>query len=351
LFLLFACPGCAVGTYFANRGADLLDCFIAEVSVGPGLDLHLQVGPAGTGLGVSKQWGAGLHGRDLVLVGRETFGAVIVAASSLDWLAVCSLWPAADRPDVTRPRRSATGRPRDYLWFVGVPIAFTLCAGASGDEAVPEYPENLNIEAGGSLLFVGAHGGINLIECHDFLAGVLCLDPVGDDRASPAAARRLQRSLDRAEEAYDRLDYEACGRRLDELLVWKGDDIRFAPGISSEQGAQYGRLASALNEALARQRQKALDRAQEAYERGDYAECRAVLAELHEYHSAWGVPGRRAPDGHGVRLARGRLSIEQGIQYERLYFGAYNEAVTDARESAELSAAGPEPQQNGTPAE
>lgn len=180
---LLCCMGCG-SRYARNRIADLADVMDLEVSVGPGLDLHVRAGCIGTGFGGAKQRGLVCHGRQFGYATRVS-AAVLVASvttvedesyslgtlgqspSQYDEHAghrhdVRSLLLLAHWQDDSQVRVKAYQFPQSSLW-------------------PPHWWQALDLEVGGSLAIAGLHLGIAPGELLDFLLGVFTLDLVGDD--------------------------------------------------------------------------------------------------------------------------------------------------------------------------
>lgn len=161
----FGGSGCSyIANYAGNRGADFVDIWRAEATVGPGLDAHVQVTSLlGTAFGYSKQYGAMLHGRYTGLGSRDSGGIIVMGSTKVDH---DFMIPVYGRGDYDPPSRS---------W-----IAFLRWPPFRPALRPREWPRLLDIEVGASAL-VGLHFGFSPIELVDFLIGWTTIDICGDD--------------------------------------------------------------------------------------------------------------------------------------------------------------------------
>jgi len=170
--LSLAALGCtSPGNYLGNRAADLADVFTAELTIGPGLDVHAQVtGLLGSAFGYSPQWGLMMHGRFVGTGERNTGGIVITGGTRVSG-------------DLLDPvYGDAVYVPRDRAWFPFIRYPALVPAFRRS-----ELARLLDVEAGGAAI-VGVHFGVSPIELVDFLLGFAFLDMVGDDyRPTPPA--------------------------------------------------------------------------------------------------------------------------------------------------------------------
>ena len=171
VLLLALAAGCSSpGGYVGNRAADLADILTAELTIGPGFDVHTQAtGLLGTALGYSPQWGLMMHGRFVGRGERQSAGILISASTRIADEVMSPLYGN----QVYAPRN------REWFPFLRYPVF------------VPAFKENelarvLDIEAGASVI-VGTHLGVSPIELVDFVLGLFLLDPVGDDYRPGAA--------------------------------------------------------------------------------------------------------------------------------------------------------------------
>ena len=170
--LALACTGCSsVGTYFTDRGRDLLD--IVDLRYGNGMGLGVQLDATmflGTGLGYSDgSWTRAWYGRHAVDTDNARFFGWLVA-SELNF-ATCMENSADGWNDALLFNFAILGRANwigDEEWFAG------------RSRTVPGL-ETFRV---GFVLFVpGGHGGlsVNLGEIVDFVGGLATLDLANDD--------------------------------------------------------------------------------------------------------------------------------------------------------------------------
>ena len=171
MVLVAVSAGCSsVSSYPGDRIADLADIFTAEVSIGPGFDIHVQAtGLFGTALGYSPQWGPMMHGRFVGSGERTTAGVLISADTHITDEVMSPIYG------------NQVYKPRDRSWFPF--LRYPVLVPAFRQE---ELPRMLDVEAGASAI-VGAHLGLSPIELVDFVLGLFLLDPVGDDYRPGAA--------------------------------------------------------------------------------------------------------------------------------------------------------------------
>jgi hypothetical protein len=157
-----------VRNYLANRAVDLVDPFIFEATIGSGLELHAQLtGYFGLSLGVATHQGLMLRGRYVGLGRRDDHGFLFISETAVDYR---NLHPIRGEP---YPRRYDH---REWKGFLPSRIY-----DGSKDSYMPRWPDNLNVEAGLSLYFVGLHVGLNPIQLVDLLTGFFLIDIAGDD--------------------------------------------------------------------------------------------------------------------------------------------------------------------------
>ena len=164
-----AVPGCSsAGPYLRSRAADFADIFILELTVGPGADVHANVTEyLGSALGYSFQRGVMFYEGKAHGGVRGTMGVLAFAATDAQ--------PVGPGDDTGREAPFAT----DRAWLVFLPLSWLIREAPGG---VRKWPDNLNVEVGGSLIYLGAHAGMSGGELLDFLLGWTTLDIVGDDR-------------------------------------------------------------------------------------------------------------------------------------------------------------------------
>jgi len=163
--LALSLTGCvSPGNYLGNRAADLADVFTAELTIGPGFDVHAQATAlVGTALGYSPQRGLMMHGRFVGTGERHTGGIVLSAATSISGEFLDPLYG------------DAVYRPRDRSWFLLIRYPPFVPAFRKG-----ELMRLLDVEAGASAI-VGVHLGVSPLELVDFLLGLATVDLAGDD--------------------------------------------------------------------------------------------------------------------------------------------------------------------------
>ena len=178
--LALACSGCAsVGTYFADRGRDLID--IVDLRYGDGMGFGLQVDATmffGTGLGYSKgEWTRAWYGRHAVDTDSAQYFGWIVS-SELN-LATC-MENSADGWNQVLWFNFAVLGPADWRgserWFAGE------------SRTVPGLD---TFRVGAALFLPGVHGGlyVNMGEIVDFFGGLFTFDLANDDGVPKYGAR------------------------------------------------------------------------------------------------------------------------------------------------------------------
>ena len=178
--------GCAPG-----RMADLADCGKASVGIGFGLEAHAKVGfLTHPSLGIGSMTSR---------VGHES--RVRTAA----WGEVRCVWPVSSLMDTFLAEDPmslnvsfVSGRgPHNNPLEVGYLLPLLVYAGMHADNETYRplaFKEATDLQLGGTLLLVSARVGVNPLEIVDFLAGLVGLDPAGDDPkpAPPDEARDAQ---------------------------------------------------------------------------------------------------------------------------------------------------------------
>lgn len=178
LTLALSTSGC---TYLQARGADFLDVFTLEASLGPGLHVIAHATDfVGTGIGSSKQHGVALHGRYAGMTTRVAFGAGFVHRSSIQeperLHTVIGPHRAPSEDEWLSPGYQAGFMYIPVLWFQ----SWGTMVESEGLGTFPRGIRTFDISVGASAL-VGVHLGFSPGELLDFLLGWTTLDIAGDD--------------------------------------------------------------------------------------------------------------------------------------------------------------------------
>ena len=181
LLLAAFAAGCAPG-----RMDDLADCGKASVGVGPGVEAHAKAGfLTHPSIGVaSVTWRAGHEGRELTGTWGESRCVWPVSAFlytgmletpkglNVSFLAGGS---AEDRISRTAEKYADVGYLLPLLAYAGV------CAKEDKFSHPLAFRQATDLQLGGTVLLVSARVGVNPLEIVDFSAGLVGLDPAGDD--------------------------------------------------------------------------------------------------------------------------------------------------------------------------
>ena len=202
-----AASGCSsAGPYFRNRAADFADIFIAELTMGPYADVHANVTEyLGSALGFSVQRGGMLYRGEARRGMRVTIGVVAFAVTDVQ----------------LRDPGDDKGAPfeTDRAWLAFLPMSWPISDAPSG---VRKWPDNLNVELGGSFIYVGAHAGISGGQLLDFLLGWTTLDVACDDRCGepPPEPEALPVAETAAEFGVRPLSYGECAPANGAFSCW-----------------------------------------------------------------------------------------------------------------------------------
>lgn len=165
ILLVSAVSGCrSVASYGRSRATDFADIWTLEGSLGPGLDVHAHVTEEyGTVLGLSKQWGLGFHNGVSAWTERASGGLLLMGGQNLE----------------VKPMSEVYVPEANIGWLLFKRFEHPIGPHLGRNER--PWPGKYDVEAGGSLIAVGLHGGFSPVELGDFFAGLFGHDFMCDD--------------------------------------------------------------------------------------------------------------------------------------------------------------------------